>query len=217
MKQEWVWGGAFEQGHAAVLLVRDNGSGYFFSYAGKAEPGIVFNGTDGWLSTHLYINGSISSINVNDFLASGEVYTDSVNSQNQNEEKPDKYSHGIYIPITNDEGMAMYNEAMKIRENPNQYQLFKNNCNQTAQQILAAGGKDFASMDFDWFDTRPNAVYDNEKEEILQNMAMGWNYGSLENLLSGLLYDGDVRFASICKLISEAKAKGIKAMEGCID
>lgn len=182
-------GGAFGQGHAAILLVRDDGSGYFFSYAGEFGD-IILDGTEGWLSTHVDENGNIESIDVEEFLASGKVDSDRVDSKNKNKkEAPDEYSHGIYIPITDEEGIAMYNEAMEIRENPGKYKLFSHNCNQMAQQILAAGDKSFASMDFDWFDTRPNAVYDNATEEILQDKPEGWNYGTLENILKGVIYN----------------------------
>lgn len=69
--------------------------------------------------------------------------------------------------------------------------IFFPDCNQVAQTILAAGGKDFASTEFDGLDTRPNAVYGKKTDEILKEHPAGWNYGSLDNLLVGILYDGE--------------------------
>ena len=70
----------------------------------------------------------------------------------------DIYTDAIYIPITNDEGIAMHNRALEIRDNPGIYKLLDHNCNQVAQDILSAGGKDFASNKFNWIGTIPNVV-----------------------------------------------------------
>lgn len=71
--------GANEQGHAALLLVKDDGTGDFFSYASHKD---VMNGYrgPGYLAraveqdqTH-----SVTSIEVKSFLLTGKIYTDTV-------------------------------------------------------------------------------------------------------------------------------------------
>lgn len=49
-----------------------------------------------------------------------------------------------------------------------------------AQIILQAGGKDFAPDNFDWINTRPNSVYNNIVDEIINGSRTGWLYGELE-------------------------------------
>lgn len=185
------FGGAYGQGHAAILLVQDDGEGYFYSYA--ADPSLEAvspSGTEGFLSTHLGNDGMIERINVMDFLKEGKVKTNDILVQDTSSYN-DKYTHGIYISITNGDGIAMFEAAENIRSNPGDYNLYIHNCNQVTQRILSAGGKNFSTMQFDLLDTRPNAVYDRRTYEIFRDKPEGWNYGSLENLAAGILYDGD--------------------------
>lgn len=63
----------------------------------------------------------------------------------------------------------MHNKAIEIKNDAGQYNLYTNNCNQIAQTILSAGGKDFAPNSFDWIDTIPNFVRDNLKNSIKGN------------------------------------------------
>ena len=185
-------GGAFGQGHAVLILLKEDQMGYFFSYAGAVEVGAVgWTGSEGYLSTHLDDDANIQEISFKEFVKDNGTCADRVDSNLENHYDLDTYTHGIYIPITNEEGIKMYEKALEIRDNPGQYNLWTHNCNQVAQTILAAGGKDFASTEFDGLDTRPNAVYEKKVDEILEEHPEGWNYGSLDNLLVGILYDGD--------------------------
>lgn len=158
-------GGAFGNGHAALMLVMDNGEGY--------------------LATQVDGMGNIDTVNVESFLFLEKIMTDSVEEKKKNH-LVDHYSHGIYIPITDEEGKAMYKAAMDIRNNPGTYQMLFHNCNQVAQTILAAGGKDFAPNEFDMFDTRPDAVYNGIVEKLLEEPRQGglegWEYGNLQEL-----------------------------------
>lgn len=185
-------GGAFGQGHAAILLVKDDGTGDFFSYAGAVQISAVLgSGSKGYLSVHTNEDGNRIDVNVDEFLKSGELLTDRVELDENGEHVNlyDYYSHGIYMPITNEMGMAMYDKAMEIRNNPEKYQLTNHNCNQVAQLILEAGGRNFAPANFDWLDTRPNNVYRNMTEWIFENKPKGWRYGRLNMLRLGALYD----------------------------
>ena len=184
-------GGAFGQGHAALLLVKDDGTGDFFSYAGAAKINAVLDGSEGYLSVHTDQDGNMIDVNVDEFLESGELLTDRVelDENGEHENLYDHYSHGIYMPITNEMGMAMYDKAMEIRNNPEKYQLINHNCNQVTQLILEAGGRNFAPANFDWLDTRPNNVYRNMTEWIFENKPKGWRYGRLNMLRLGAFYD----------------------------
>ena len=79
------------------------------------------------------------------------------------------------------------------------YNLYNHNCNQVAQTILSAGGKDFAVTDFDFFDTMPNRVIYNLLNDIfrfneyknrtpianqseIQRDFTGWKYGKISDL-----------------------------------
>ena len=58
----------------------------------------------------------------------------------------------------------------------------KYNCNQQVQRFLNAGGKEFASSEFDWLNTMPNNVYKNVIKEIRDGKRDGWYYGYLSEL-----------------------------------
>ena len=98
----------------------------------------------------------------------------------------DEYTHFIYIPINNEQGVDMYNEAMRLREgyiqNGTHYNVLTNNCNQNVQMILAAGEMDFAPSDFDWLDTCPNNVYKNMVKDIISGKYDGYYFGELSEL-----------------------------------
>lgn len=135
------------------------------------------------MSTHLDEDGNPATISVEDFAREGGVFADRVDSKNKNIDKQDPYSDWVYIPITNDEGIAMHKMAMIIRYVPGRYNLWKHNCGQVAQIILRAGEKDFAKTKFVWWNTRPNSVYDNIVEEIERGNRPGWRYGAIEDLM----------------------------------
>lgn len=197
-------GGAFGQGHAAVILVKSDDTGEFYSYAGDASPKILTTGTEGYLSTNVDEQGNPKSISMYDFYMKEGAYADNVNSKNKNLNTIDRYTHGIVIPITNEEGKAMHDKALSIRENPEKYHLFNHNCNQVAQIILRAGGKDFASSKFDWLNTRPKSVYDDIVNEIVNGKREGWSYGILKELSP---YKGGNVSLAILLMISNAIVK----------
>ena len=174
--------GAKGNGHAATLLVKGDGTAEFYSYAGKANLGAFTVGSEGYLSTCVDDKGNPISINIEDFVNNGGAYADSVNSKGVNTSKIDSYSNGVYIPITNEEGISMHDKAMQIRDNPGKYNLWNHNCGQVAQLILQAGDKNFAATKFAWWNTRPNSVYDNIVDEIDAGERESWQYGSLEQL-----------------------------------
>ncbi len=175
--------GALGQGHAALLLMQDNGNAEFYSYAGKVTPKAFTLGSEGYLSTHVDSFGVPSTISIEDFINNSGAYADNVYNKGVNLSEIDSYTNGVYIPISNDEGIAMHNMAMEIRSEPGKYNLWNHNCGQVAQIILQAGEKDFAKTTFAWWDTRPNSVYDNIVEEIEKGDRPGWRYGSIGELM----------------------------------
>lgn len=64
----------------------------------------------------------------------------------------------------------MHREAIRIRDNPGWYNLYNHNCNQVAQTILSAGGKDFTPNAFNWQGTIPNLV----KTAVNENIRSTW-------------------------------------------
>ena len=175
--------GALGQGHAALLLIQADGNTEFYSYAGRVEVSAVTTGCEGYLSTHVDSAGVPTTLAIEDFVNNSGAYADSVYSQGVNLNEIDSYTHGVYIPITNDEGIAMHNTALDIRTEPGKYNLWNHNCGQVAQIILQAGEKDFAATTFAWLDTRPNSVYNNIVEEIDNGDREGLRYGTIEELM----------------------------------
>jgi len=153
--------GAMQQGHAAILLVKDDGTGDFFSYASHKD---VMNGLrgPGYLARAVDNTSSkpypVTSIEVKSFLQIGKIYTDTVGVIHQLSNPNDKYgidgvytpkdtpyNRGFYIPVTDEEGKAMFDRALEIRKKPGMYDLWYNNCGHVAQNILEAGGKKFSA------------------------------------------------------------------------
>ena len=173
--------GAKGNGHAALLLVKDNQQAEFYSYAGAKGLGAVTTGSEGYLST-AFKDNRMTTVNIEKFIQDKGVHTDSVDNKNREVMEDYTYTDFVYIPITNDEGTAMHNAAMKIRKNPGKYNLWNHNCGQVAQLILEAGEKGFAKTKFDWLNTRPNTVYNNIIKEIDDGKRKGWKYGAIEDL-----------------------------------
>ena len=154
----------YAAGHAAILLVKSDGTAEFFSYASTYDAVNGVGVGQGYLSTAVDEKGNVTSINAVSFLENGTVYTDNLNTASTGEYSYDSYNRGIYIPISNEQGMDIHDAAFELRDNPGTYSLFTNNCNQNAQKLLEAGGVNFAPDNFDWMKTCPNYVYANYKK-----------------------------------------------------
>ena len=106
--------------------------------------------------------------------------------------------------MNNKQGMVMHSEAIRIRDNPGYYNLYNHNCNQVAQIILSAGGKDFAPSEFDWIGTMPNVV--KTKEFILNYLS---NHDDIFGIFS--LEKDESRIGILCGEIGDFQFKN-----GCI-
>lgn len=142
--------GAAQQGHAAVILVRADGSYEYYSY-----------GSDGRIIADVLLPG-ISPL-AEQMLQSGVLDTDITQTNFWGVNDPtkfDEYSNYVFIPISDEQGVAMHEYAQQLIDNPGDYNLLTNNCNMNAQAILEAGNLNFASTGFDFVATRPNTVYE---------------------------------------------------------
>ena len=217
-------------GHAAIMLIDDEGKGEFYSYAADPSNALevaLGNNVPGYLSTVVNDEGFKSTFDVNTFFNSKNYYSnptfeididltkewairgsDSIDKPFINyriDEKTmepiltkDVYTDAIYIPITNEQGMAMHSEAIRIRDNPGWYNLYNHNCNQVAQTILSAGGKDFAPNTFNWQGTIPNLV----KIAINESINPTW-FSNVLDSIDGVADVGYVAISGLEGLIGE--------------
>ncbi len=152
--------GAFTFGHAALLFVRYDGSGTFYSFAASQSEAlnIVFgNDVPGYLS-----KAELEATDVDVFLGykkppkgnnvdflvpmAGKINTDGIDRDFlDGEETP--YTRYIYIPVTVEEGkiMSYYAEQLRDDNRIGIYNLYARNCGMVAQDILRMGGKNFAA------------------------------------------------------------------------
>ncbi|MBP5325832.1 MAG: hypothetical protein J6Y86_10130 [Pseudobutyrivibrio sp.] len=195
--------GALGAGHAAIALVKENGRMDVFSIGGEPNVDIsIYNNTvngvqmgtptimvndvsiTGYLGTHVNRNGEEQDMSYRYLIENSAITHDTISNNGVN--TIDEYTHFIYIPINNEQGVDMYNEAMRLREgyiqNGTHYNVLTNNCNQNVQMILAAGEMDFAPSDFDWLDTCPNNVYKNMVKDIISGKYDGYYFGELSEL-----------------------------------
>ena len=151
--------GAHTFGHAALLLVREDGSGAFYSFAASRKDAgqiIIGENVHGYLS-----KAEIGARDVDIFLGraqlpegggsysvpyAGKIRTDSIDSEDFLDGARTPYSKYIYIPVTAQEGAAMHDYAEQLRaENGTvKYNMYNRNCSMVAQDILEVAGKKFA-------------------------------------------------------------------------
>ncbi len=96
------------------------------------------------------------------FLGTGMTYIENFKGDDR---KLDEYDRYIYMPITNEQGQAMYRKAEMLYMQPPEYNLYANNCNHVAQQILEGGGLNFAP-------TKGSAL-----DEQINMLTIGWPGG----------------------------------------
>lgn len=171
--------GAGTAGHAAIALVKDDGTAEVYSINGASSGG-GGNAIDGHLGTYVDEDGNTTGMDYSVLVTDGTTLHDWISNPNNTE---DYYTNFIYIPINNEEGMLMKDKAEELRNmyltEHTYYGVFTNNCNQNVQMILNAAGKGFAPEGFDWFDTMPNHVYANMVKEINNGNYDGYYYGRL--------------------------------------
>ena len=98
-----------------------------------------------------------------------------------------------------EEGIAMHDRAMQIRKNPGTYGLTYHNCNQVAQDILSAGGKNFTTPYYNGsvIETIPNVIKTEMRLNILGSNIFDFIIGNTKNrMMIGKI--GDFQFKNGC-------------------
>lgn len=133
--------GAKGAGHAAILLVEDEGEGYYYSMAKKGK----------------FTSYTLTSEQVNNLLEQGEIDPDSQDTDTDVDNSTEPYNRYIKKSVTDTEADKMIKEAEK--HNQDSYNLVFNNCNQVATEILNAGGHNYTKKII------PNHMYDYLRKE----------------------------------------------------
>ncbi len=190
-----VESGAYTMGHAAILLVRENGKGDLYSYVGTPSPTVIAGYNDAYVNYAYDVDIStvIKKDNKNE-----KGYLFSVITRTQ-EDNADPYNRGIFIPITNSQGEDIRKAAEVTKKAVNgtgkdekDYNLFFNNCDQNARSWIKAGGIEVDKGGFWWLlfgvtgyaveNIRPNSIYDRVTRDIEKGNREGWRYGELSEL-----------------------------------
>lgn len=150
--------GAFNFGHAALLFVREDGSGTFYSFAASTNEAaniILGNDVPGYLSkadldaadVEVFLGRSGKSYEDDSIVpGAGQIETDGIDGSFTDGERT-PYSRYIYIPITTEQGkvMSYYAEYLRDQNGTGTYNLYSRNCGMVAQDILRYGGVNFAA------------------------------------------------------------------------
>jgi hypothetical protein len=132
--------GANAMGHAALGLLKGDGSMEVFSFAGdpnKKLEIIAGSPSKGQLihnDTHfdtLVYNGK-------------KILMDNEFTNGEDEREYEQYTNFIWIDVTNEQGMKMKAFTDTVDLNTPHYVLYVLNCNYMAQRILAEGGLNFS-------------------------------------------------------------------------
>ncbi|MHB8278483.1 MAG: hypothetical protein ACYDIA_12625 [Candidatus Humimicrobiaceae bacterium] len=144
--------GAKGYGHAAVILVRSDGNGFYYSFDMIShDPATIAE-----VVASKYVNGKIDS----EFLKPDEVKNFITKEGSGILPSGRRYTRFIIISVTKDEFNAMFNhaQAMVKYNNYGYYNLYCNNCNHFAQQILGAGNYSFTPESIDWLSGFRSAI-----------------------------------------------------------
>ncbi len=148
--------GAGWQGHAAILLVNQLGKGILFSYG--AATGDFFDGP-----ARMNI-GIYSPIAVENLLNKKEVFVVS----NTGNMKREKYGRNTDYTISVEDGYKMFDKAVEVTKDMNEYNVLTNNCDQITTEIFKAGGINIFSL------IRPNWTYDLESSiDFIRDLVKG--------------------------------------------
>ncbi|WP_026651312.1 DUF6531 domain-containing protein [Butyrivibrio proteoclasticus] len=175
--------GAFHQGHAAVILVKDNGEADCFSIGGA--PNVQEFRIDGYFGTNCG-SGTQAPMDYSEFLLTGNLPHDTISSQWVNGTGDDLYTNFAYFPITDEEGKAMYQRAIDRRadymdEDGEAYDVLNNNCGQNAQTVLGPFAFAPDEIDYNLFMSKPNVQYLTIVDMINNGERTGY-YGTIDDL-----------------------------------
>ena len=127
--------GAGTAGHAAILLVNSNGEGILFSYGAANKKDI--SGGPARMNIGIYKGSGLENM-----IAEGE---ERKAISTTGEIVYERYNRWQGHEISAINGKRMFEKAIDITANLKNYDLLKNNCDQTAVEILNAGGINYKS------------------------------------------------------------------------
>jgi hypothetical protein len=133
--------GAFGMGHAALGLLKEDGSMEIMSFAAdfKMAPQIVVGEpVEGWM-----LRGEAT---FDEVVRDGKKVTLSTNDNKTNEEK---YTNFIWIDATDEQGQKMKAYADKLSLETPPYILYEENCNYFVQDDLSEVGLNFSDTEGD--------------------------------------------------------------------
>ncbi len=247
--------GAAKQGHAAVIIIKSNGYGDFYSFEKYSDETrdllntLLGNNVRGYMATAVDEYGRQISVSVYWFLEMGGIYSDyqvrfkelkkkeedrdSKRLKGYQREELDRYTHGIYIPITNEQGIAMKQKADEMRtvltssdegSSTYQYNLFAFNCSMVAQSIIAAGGiKPFGPTSGNAVDEKIDIMRITQKpaEIVLKKIGRGEGYIRFRDFKEFYsfcldLYEKRMEDGTIPKAVYQRGVEAAKKTEGSI-
>ena len=148
--------GAGWQGHAAILLINQQGEGIMFSY-GAATSDFI----DGPARMNI---GIYSQKAIEDLLKNKEIFVVS----DSGIIKKEKYGRYTDYTISVEDGLKMFTKATEMTAYMNEYNVLTNNCDQVTTEIFKAGGVNIFSF------IRPNWTYDWESTiDFVRDLAKG--------------------------------------------
>ena len=156
--------GASGAGHVAMLLLHSDDTGDLYSFMGIAKPSAIKGYNDANVD---YAYGLDVASTINE-KKEREGYKFIVKARGDNF-KIDSYNRGIYFPISNEQGIAIAQEAEETKKGVNRsgyderdYNLFLNNCDINARKWMEAGGIVMEKGS----NMAPNDVYEYNKNKI---------------------------------------------------
>ena len=177
-------GGALDNAHVAIMLVHENAKGDLYSFVGESGGIKYATAVCGYNDAHVNC-GYRLDINKALVVKNNNGYSFNVSNRDGLPEE-DFYNRAIYIPIDDNKGKLIAQEAEKTKFEVNNnykdkkdYNLFTNNCDIEARKWLRAGGIKIYHDDM-----MPNVTYDNIAEDIRKG-----NIKNHENMKYGDLYD----------------------------
>ncbi|MBE5827334.1 MAG: RHS repeat protein [Butyrivibrio sp.] len=189
--------GAAGQGHAAIALVKNDGMADVYSIdANPSYNPVIGLHLDGYFGTNIGANGEPESIDFNEYLRTGNLPHDSAMHRGSNQKKQDIYTHFIYQPITNEEGIAMKGRADALRKEytsydfwnykymnrwNNHYNVLDNNCGQNTMIVMGDKAFAYSTLQPNLFRSKPNVQYQEGVYQINNGMMTGY-YGTIEQL-----------------------------------
>ena len=155
---------AYGVGHAAIILVKSDGSGIYYS---KSSLNANWYGLLATLTYDAQITvQELSPEEMENFMPGGSGLI-------QIDGRVSYYTGYIFIMVNEDQGSKILETANDIAATETKFNLYKSSCNIFVQKILAAGNISFQFNPDDWI---PNNAYSTGVEQC--SVYTGWTSGA---------------------------------------